>query len=215
MDSNKNIKKIAYLGIILLIIAGLIVVALKGFNVEFLFGKHETIEVKVGKEVYIEDVKEICNEVFSGKKYLVKKLEVFNDSFQINVESITDEEKNNLVEKINQKYELEETVETLKVYSIANRRIRDSIKPYVFSIVISFIIVFCYMLIRFRKINAAKIILNFMIKVLLTEAILLSVIAIIRLPVSDLIINLLVVIAVAELIYCLSKSENKLHEYNG
>ena len=69
--------------------------------------------------------------------------------------------------------------------------------------------------IRFRKINGVKIVLNFIVKLLLTEAILLSIIAITRLPVNDLVINLLMVIAIAELICCLSKSENNLNEYNG
>lgn len=215
MNSNKNSKKIVYLGMILLIVAGLIVVALKGFNVGFLFGKHEIVEVKVGKKINLDEVNQICDEIFSNKKYSVRELEVFHDSFQINVESITDEEKSKLVEKINQEYGTEETVDSLTVNTVSNRRLRDSIKPYILPMFVSFVIVFVYMLIRFRKINGVKIVLNFIVKLLLTEAILLSIIAITRLPVNDLVINLLMVIAIAELICCLSKSENNLNEYNG
>ena len=39
----KNSKKIIILGIILLIIAGVIVVSLKGFNVSLMIGRHESI----------------------------------------------------------------------------------------------------------------------------------------------------------------------------
>jgi len=93
MDTNKNSKKIIILGVILLIIAGLIVVALKGFNVSLMFGKHEVVEIKMDKEIDLGLVKEACEETFEKKEFIVKELEVFGDSVQINVESITDEEK--------------------------------------------------------------------------------------------------------------------------
>ena len=100
MDINKNSKKIVILGLILLIVAGLIVVALKGFNVSLMFGKHEAVELKVGKEVSQSEIEEICEEVFQEKNYVAKELEVFGDSLQINVKSITDEEKANLISKV-------------------------------------------------------------------------------------------------------------------
>lgn len=210
MKENKNGKKILSLGVALLIIAGIIVVSLKGFNVSLIFGKHEEIEVKVGTDVNLDTVKTICDEVFNGKTYLVRGLEVFQDSFQISVESITDEEKQNLVNKINENFGTEETIDTLKVNSVSNQRIRDSIKPYIAPMLISFAIVFIYMLIRFRKINPVKIILEFVEKVILTEAIIVSIIAITRIPVSSVMINILMVIAIAELIYCIFKSEENL-----
>ena len=105
MESNKNNnKKIVLLGIILLILAGIIIIALKGVNVSLMFGKHESIEIKLEKEVAVSDMNQICKEVFEDKKFVVKGLEVFSDSIQINVESITDEEKNSLIGKINEKY---------------------------------------------------------------------------------------------------------------
>lgn len=97
MEANKNSKKIVILGLVLLIIAGLIVVSLKGFNVSLMFGKYETAELKMGKEVDMAKLKEICEEVFQDKKYVAKELEVFGDSFQISVKSITDDEKANLI----------------------------------------------------------------------------------------------------------------------
>lgn len=212
MDTEKNSKKILILGIILLIVAGVIVVSLKGLNVSLMFGKHEAIEIKIGSEVDLNVVKEICDKVFEDKKYVVKGLEIFGDSVQINVASITDEEKNNLVNQINEKFGTDKTVEDLKVNSVSNKRIRDVVKPYVSPMLISFVIIFVYMLIRFHKINAIKIIGNLIIKIILTEAILLSIIAITRLPVNDMIINILMIIAVIELVCCLSKSENELAE---
>ena len=210
MEDKNNNKKIITLGMILLILAGIIIVALKGVNVSLMFGKHEAIEIKLDTDVDINVIDEICKNVFLDKKIVVKELEVFGNSVQINVESITDEEKNNLIEKINEKFGTSKTVDDLKIYSVSNKRIRDVLKIYVKPMIISFAIIFAYMLIRFRKINAVNIIIDFIKKVILTEAIILSGIAIVRLPVSDLVINLLMVIAVIELICTISKNEKKL-----
>ena len=213
MESNKNNnKKIVILGIVLLILAGIIIIALKGVNVSLMFGKHEAIEIKLEKEVTVADMNQICNEVFDNKKFVVKGLEVFLDSIQINVESITDEEKNNLIEKINEKYETSKSVDDLKVFTVSNKRIRDVVKDYIKPMIISFAIILIYMLIRYRKINAIKIIIDFFEKIILTEAILLSVVAITRFPVSNSLINLFMVLVVVELIYYISQSEKKLEK---
>ena len=210
MEDKNNNKKIITLGMILLILAGIIIVALKGVNVSLMFGKHEAIEIKLDTDVDINVIDEICKNVFLDKKIVVKELEVFGNSVQINVESITDEEKNNLIEKINEKFGTSKTVDDLKIYSVSNKRIRDVLKIYVKPMIISFSIIFAYMLIRFRKINAVNIIIDFIKKVILTEAIILSGIAIVRLPVSDFVINLFMVIAVIELICTIFKNEKKL-----
>ena len=122
METNKNSKKIIIFGVILLIIAGIIVVALKGFNVSLMFGKHEVIELKIGKKVDLNVIKEICTEVFPKKEFVAKELEVFGDSMQINVKTITDEEKANLINQINEKFETSKTVEDLNINSVSNKR---------------------------------------------------------------------------------------------
>ena len=214
MEANKNNKKIMILGISLLILAGIIIIALKGLNVSLMYGKHEAVEIKLDSEVDLIAVEELCKDVFGDKKFVVKGLEVFNDSVQINVESLTDEEKNNLIQKINEKFQTDKSIDDLKVYSVSNKRIRDTLKLYIKPIIISFAMVFVYILIRFRKINSFKIIIGFIEKVVFTEAVLLSIAAIIRLPISDLIINLFIVVAVLELVLCVTKNEKKLQDFN-
>lgn len=214
METSKNSKKIIILGVILLIIAGIIVVALKGFHVSLMFGKHEVIEIKIGKEVDLNVVKEIGNEIFENKEFVVKGLEVFGDSVQINVSSITDEEKTNLINQINDKFGTSKTVEDLNINSVSNKRIRDVVRPYLAPMAISLVVVFIYLLIRFRKINAVKIIIEFIRNVILTEAILLSIIAITRLETTDLLIHLLMIVPIAELVYTVAKGEKKLEVEN-
>ncbi len=212
METNKNSKKIVILGLILLIIAGLIVVSLKGFQVSLMFGKHESVELKVGKEIDIKIVQEICDQIFDNQKYVIKELEVFGDSFQLNIKSITDDEKTNLINQVNEKFQTQKTVDDLKVHSVSNRRIRDVIKPYMMPMVIVFAIVMIYTLIRFRKIDAFKLIIDYIWKIILTEIILLSAVAIIRIPVNDVLINLFMIVAIVELVYFISKNEKKLEK---
>ncbi len=210
MDSNKNSKKIIILGLILLIIAGLIVVSLKGVNVSLLFGKHESIELKLGKEVNMKIINEICREVFQDKRYVAKELEVFGDSFQINIKSITDDEKTNLINKINEKFETQKTVEDLNIHSISNKRIRDVIKPYIVPMLVVFVIVSVYEFVRFRKMEAIKFVIDSTWKIVLTEIICLSVVSIVRIPVDDTVINIFMIIAIAGLIFFIHKGEKEL-----
>lgn len=209
MDTRKNSRKLVILGIILLIVAGIIVVALKGFNVSLMFGKHETINIKLDVDADVNKVREICKETFGGKNFIVKGLEVFGDSVQINVESITDEEKNTLIEKLNEGFGIQKTVENLNIKSVSNKRIRDVVKPYIVPMIIAYVIVFVYMLIRFSKINAVEQIINSIWKMILLEAILVSAIAVMRIAVSDLLISILVLIAVFHLSYRVAACERE------
>lgn len=204
-------KKIILLGLILLIIAGIVVVALKGFNVSLMLEQHEAVNIVIGKEININDMKNICNEVFKDKKVVVRTVDLFNDSVNISLEAITDEEKSELVNKINEKYGTEITVEELTVSSISNVRIRDLVRPYIKPIVISVVIIVAYLIIAFRKMKTFEVLGKIFLIILLTEATLASIIAIIRIPMSPVIVNLMAVIAVIELLIYINRT---LKKYN-
>lgn len=193
-------KKILLLGLILIIVAGIVVVALKGVNVSLLYEQHESVNLVIGKEININDIKDICKEVFKDKEIIVRKVELFDDSANINVESMTDEEKQNLVEKVNAKYETEFTVESISVKSNPKVRIRDIVRPYIIPLVISTIAIVIYMVIRFRKIKAVKLLGKIAVIILLTEAVVASVISIVRIPVTPIIINVMMALSVFELV---------------
>ena len=148
LDGN---KKIILLGLILLIIAGIIVVAFKGFNVSLIYQQHENVSFLIGKDVDLKDIKQICKEVFNGKEVVLKEMELFNDSVNISVESITNEEKEQLINKINEKYGTEFTLEGITTRTISNIRIRDLIKPYFKPVILSAVLIIVYLIIRFRK----------------------------------------------------------------
>lgn len=208
-------KKIILLGLILLIIAGIVVVSLKGFNVSLMLEQHEEIDVVVGKEINVNDIKNICNEVFKDKKTVIRTVDLFNDSVNISLKNITDEEKTELVNKLNEKYETELTTDSLTVKSVSNVRIRDLVRPYIKPIVISVVVIIAYLIIKFRKMNTLVLLGKIFAIVALTEATLASIIAIVRIPVSPIVVNLMTVVAVIELLIYIdrtSKNYNKVEE---
>lgn len=207
-------KKILILGLCLLILAGLTVVLLKGFKVDLMLEQHETVNFIIGKEFDKKDVKQICDEVFDGKKVVLRNLELFNDAVNINVSSITDEEKENLVTKMNEKFGTTITSEDLVVQTVYNVRIRDWLRPYIKPICISMLLTIIYLVIRFRKLNILKLLGKISCIIIVTIASLASIIAITRFPISPVLINLILVIAVIELIVYINKTEKEYKNLN-
>lgn len=203
--NKAEIKKIIILGLSLLILAGIVVVLFKGFNVNFMLEQHEVIEFVIGKDFEMSDVKEICKEVFGDKKVVLKTVEVFDDSVSINVESITDEEKESLIEKLNEKYGTEKTVDDVEVQTVANVRIRDWVKPYIKPIIVSGIIILAYIAILFRTQNLVKLLLKIVGVIAVTMAVILSIIAIFRIPLSPIYITCMLAIALIELMVYINK----------
>ena len=204
-------KKILLLGIILLIVAGVVVVLLKGFNVSLFYRQHEELNIVIGKEVNIKDINGICKEVFGNKSFIVRSVELFDDSISIRSESITNEEKSELVNKINEKYSTELVAEDLTVNENPNIRIRDLIRPYVKPVIASSVVIICYLYLRYIKNGALVFLEKSFAIILITEVVIASLVAISRLPVSPIVVNLMVAIAIIELIVLINKKEKSLN----
>ena len=200
-------KKIILLGIILLIIAGIVVVALKGVKVSLILQQHEEINVYIGKPTDIKDMKDICKDVFKDKRFVVRNLDIFADAYSINVESVINEEKDELIKKVNEKFGVNITTEDISEKTVSNIRIRDIVKPYIKPVLISAVLMAVYVVIRFRKENAFKLLGKILGIIILTEAVIFSVIAVLRIPLSAMMINLMLVIAVIELCIYINKLE--------
>ncbi len=198
-------KKLLLLGVILLIIAGIFVVTLKGMNVSLKLQKHESIVVKIGKEIELKDINQICNDIFQNRKFIVRNVEMFNDSANIVIESITDEEKEELVNKINEKYETSFTVQDLTITSNSNIRIRDIVKPFITPTIISLILIGLAYLIAYRNKEVILKYVKTLIITVVTEALIASVIAITRIPLSQTIITIMLLVAIIEIMFVMNK----------
>ena len=206
-----GMKKIILLGLILLIVAGIVVVALKGFNVSLFYRQHEELNIIIGKEVNINDIKSICREVFGNKSFIVRTVELFDDSISIRSESITNEEKLEIVNKINEKYEVELKADDLIINENPNIRIRDLVRPYIKPVIASGIVIICYLYLRYLKNSPLKFLVNSFIIILITELGIASLVAITRIPVPPVVVNLMVVISIIELIILISHKEKTLN----
>ena len=155
MDNNK--KKIGLLAVVLIILAGIVIVGLKGFYVSLMYRSHETINFVAGKEMVVSDVEDLAKEILKDKKFDVRGIEEFEDAVSISTENFTVEEKENLVNKINEKYGLENKVEDVKIQTVSNVRLRDIFTPYFKSTVLVCVFLALYMFIRFKTDDMKKI----------------------------------------------------------
>ena len=86
MKKTKNKIVIAILAIIL--IAGIIMVAIKGFNKELSYQETKRLEANIGKTFEIKDIKDIVKEEIGQKNVMIqKKLRDFlkKEEFRINL----------------------------------------------------------------------------------------------------------------------------------
>ncbi|MGN1299655.1 MAG: hypothetical protein ACI4UE_06720 [Candidatus Scatovivens sp.] len=204
-------KKILLYALVVFILAGVIVVLLKGFNVDLMLRTHDSIEYTIGKDFNLSDIKQIAKEIFGNKKVVVRTIEVFNDSVSINALEITEEEKNNLISKLDEKYGIE-NVDDREIEIISNPgiRLREIVKPYIIPTVISFILIYIIYLIRFYKqvtVKWKEFIESVLLIVLLNLAIL-SLIAITRIPINTLTIPVMLFVTILSLILYFENQSN-------
>lgn len=209
MEKKGNKKIIAIISI-LIIIAGIIMIAVKGFNFDLKYQDSKRIILSVGQSFNIVDIKEITNEIFGSEPVMIQKVEVFEDAVSITTKDITDEQKNNLINKINEKYGTETKSEDVELSTISHTRGRDLIKPYIVPIAISTIIILIYMMIRYHKLGSIKVLAQTIGLVLYTQIILFSAIAITRIPVGRLTIPMVLTVYILTLVGATTKFENKL-----
>ena len=206
---NKSRKFIIVL-IALVIIVGIVMIVVKGFNFDLKYQKSQKVELYLQTEFNISDIKQITDEVFGNQKVMIQKVEVFEDSVLITTTSINDEQKNNLITKINEKYGAELTSETTVVDDVPHTRGRDIIKPYIVPFAIAVIASLIYIGIRYYKLGIASSILKSIGIILLAQIVLFSVIAIARIPIGRLTIPMVIFVYLLTLVGITSKFEKQL-----
>lgn len=102
-------KKLFMIAMIITII-GIIIVAIKGFNVNLEYRAHQTINIPIGSEYNIEDIKTITNDIFGNEKVQLEKAGLYNDEVMINVQNVSEEQIENLRKKFNEKYNIKQNI---------------------------------------------------------------------------------------------------------
>lgn len=254
----KSYKKVIAFAIALLILAGILVVALKGFKVSLDLREHDTLKFVFDTKFEMKDVEKVAKEVFKDKEFKVKRFEVFTDAVYIISPTITETEQNELVKKLEDLYKTETTEETTepvlettedvadatietvegtteatvepieeaqdsslteslvsnnyKMYRDSKVRIRDMVKPYIVPSIVSTILVLIYISFKYRKLNNGKwyvTILKTLGEIILMTLIILSIVAVLRIPFTKALVPILMFIIIAYLVVRLALFERE------
>ncbi len=180
MEQKK--AKILCIIIAIIIIAGAIVIGVKGFNIELIYTNRQEIVITNNTGLNLNEIKEIAESVLENKKVKVQKNQKFENSAIIISKEISEEEKENIVNKVNEKYSADISKDDVNIINVANTRIRDILKPYILPGIITFVIIVLYFLIVYNKIGIKKVLLTGIFTPIIVELLYYSIIGITRIP---------------------------------
>ena len=209
INITKKTKIIAII-IAIIIIAGIAVTATIGLNYDLRYQSAQKIELYIEKDFNNSDIKNIVNEVMPNTPVIIQKVEVFEDTVSITAKEITDEQKQNIISKVNEKYGTNLSADSTEIDSISNTRGRDLVKPYIFGFVMSILIILIYIAVRYMNLGVLKTLGQTILALVLTQTVLLSVIAITRIPVGRLTMPIVVAVYLLTLIGLTTKFEKDL-----
>lgn len=207
---KKKTNKILILLMILIIIAGILMIIFKGFNFDLKYQDTKQIEFGLDKQFSISDIKAITDEVLNNEPVLIRKVEVYEDAVNITAREITDEQKANIITKVNEKYGTDLNADEIEIVTVAHTKGRDIIMPYVVPFIIATIIILIYMMIKYYKLNSGKVLLKIIGIIILTQVLLFSIMAITRIPIGRLTIPLVLTVYMLTLVWYTTKLENQL-----
>lgn len=198
------------IGLAIVILVGAILVAAVGFNVDASYKGYTLIDINIGQEFNINDIKAITDEVFGKSKVEIQKAGEFNDNVAIKVSEVTDEQKELLNNKINEKYGTENTLKDMKANYIPRFRLIDVVKPYIVPLITATLLILVYMAIRFRKLGVGKVLTQAIALPVIAELLYFALIAITRYPVNRLLMPVAVVIYITILTVLTGMFEKQL-----
>lgn len=209
---KESMHKLILVIALVVIIAGAIMVGIKGFKFDLHEQGGQRIELNLGKEFNNEDIKLICKDVFEGQDVLVQKVEIYEDSVSILTKEITEEQRSNLISKINEKYELDMKTENTEIVTVPHTRLRDMVKPYVMPVIIATVVILAYMMVRYNKLNSLLVLTRTIGTFVLTECLLFGVIGLVRIPVGRFTIPMTLTVYALTWIWVTSVFEKELEE---
>ena len=209
MKLSKKTKIIITI-IAIIILIGIAITCTIGLNFDLRYRDSKRMELYLEQDFNISDIKQMTDEVMKDKKKKKKKVEVYEDTVSITAEDITDEEKQSLIDKVNEKYGTTLSAESTQIENIPNTRGRDIVKPYVVPFGIASLIILVYMAIRYRKLGVIKTLLKTVLILIVVQMVLLSIMAITRIPIGIVTIPLVINVYLLTLIGLTTYFEKQL-----
>ncbi len=208
----KKFNKILYIVCILLIISGCIVAKTLGINYSLEYAKGKNIEIYFDNSKEKDEIEQIAKEVF-GKDTKTYEIQRFKDAFSIRTKDISDEQKANLISKINEKYTLELKDEDLTITDVPKVSGLDLINSYIKPTIISMLLILIYLSIRYKKSGHIKTALITLLKTILILGAYFGLVIVTRLPIVNMYtIPVGLIIACIALITICYKNETKIEK---
>lgn len=261
-ESNFFKNNFIYIIMIIAIIAGAIVIGMKGFRYSLENSNHKRFEIILESPYDEKEMKDIVKSVIKDN-HIVRTSSLFGTTVAIDAKDFSDEEINSLFNKINEKYgtdysmktlQLSKIIEEYELSDIANMEdneinekikqikekynldftkeelsdtskikaditnivgidIMDTINKFMIPVITAVAIIIIYISLRGMKYDKLLLI-KLLLKLVITEAFLVAVIAIVRLPLNSIIITGLTVIGFAELVIFNVKNEKMIENKN-
>ena len=209
MKLSKKTKIIITI-IAIIILIGIAITCTIGLNFDLRYRDSKRMELYLEQDFNISDIKQMTDEVMKDKKIIIQKVEVYEDTVSITAEDITDEEKQSLIDKVNEKYGTTLSAESTQIENIPNTRGRDIVKPYVVPFGIASLIILVYMAIRYRKLGVIKTLLKTVLILIVAQIVLLSIMAITRIPIGIVTIPLVITVYLLTLVGLTTYFEKQL-----
>lgn len=179
-------KKILIIAILIIIVAGIIFLAVKGFNKGIIYDSATRIECYIPSGYEKADIENITNETFSNKNVTVQDIEKLNQMVSIKIKDYSEEELENFKTKISEKYEIDK--DKLEIYEIKipTTRISTIVKPYVLPVSIVTVLSLVYIALRnIKSKEAVKKVIKVALTLVLVAGIYFSILVIAQIPINE------------------------------
>lgn len=206
----KRKEKVLALFVIVILIIGAIVVAIKGFNYGIVYKEVTELKFMLGQVLDMNEVENIVKEAFNNKEMRIQKINTFNDSVNISVVEPTDEEIQALLDKFNERYEQNNEMSNITKVKTANTSIIEIIKPYILPVILVLVLVAVYMGIRYRNQGILKVTLLPVFISLVVGAVFFAVLGITRIPITIWTMPLALILIILTLVMYTAKFEKNM-----
>ena len=78
-------KKIFYILLVCIIVAGTIVIATMGLKADIIYSKNIRIDVYLGREYNHDEIEQMAKEIFETNRTIIRQVEYFGDMFSLTI----------------------------------------------------------------------------------------------------------------------------------
>lgn len=196
--------------ILIIIIIGIVVTSIKGLNYGLIYGENTTVELYIESEFQNTDVENIIKEAL-GNNVKIRTVNNLKGDILITTRTVSDDQINLLLSKINEKYSLELTNEDIIITNNSKINEWDLINPYILPVTITSVLTLIYFMIRYKKIGIFKQLLPITIlTIIIVQLLYFSIYSITRISVNQFTMPISMILFIISLLGLTENFERKL-----